>query len=507
MNPSTPAPFLVIDLPAFPLQAVQRLTEEPPNRPAVVTESQGRQSRVIAANEAARRGQVEPGQSLAQARSRTGELRVFSRQPAAEEAAMELLFALAYIHTPFLERSANGLFTLELRGLGRRDPIQLAHALLGDLQKHGFDPRLGLAPTPDLALFTARAATREEPVRQTRAGLTGTFTQASPLPADLATLPLSAANPSPKLLSILSAWGLRHLADLVALPRAELTRRLGEEAHQLWEQASGERRRLLTRAQPPRHFRVQHELEFTLHTLEPLLFLIQRLLDSLSAQLRAATQCAREIQLTLHLDHAHPHVRSFQLPAPTARSELLFRVLHLYLEQLRTKEAVTGLALVAEPVDPPNRQQGLFHAQLKDPWKLLETQTQLVGLLGHDRVGCPQMLDTHRPDSFQMRPLPNELPPLEPEPASPPPSGRPLRRLRPHVPARVNLRNGRPVHLDHPSWRGWITQSDGPYALSGEWWQTDLFWHQTEWDVALTDGQWLRLSQQGQAWSIEGVYD
>lgn len=495
------AMYLVLLIPAFPLQTVQRLEAEGdvPPEPAAVTEARGKQSRVVAANELALDGGVELGQSLAQARARVRGLRAHSRQPASEAAAMDLLFALAYVHTPYLERTAPGLLTLELRGLREGNPERLAHTLLADLQAHGFAPRLGLGSTPDLALFTARATSGHSPLHPSSLHL-------QPFSA----LPLEAAQPPEKLLATLHQWGLRTLGDLSALPRAEVSRRLGAEAAELWEQASGERRRLLERAEPPRVFRVYHEIEYTVHTLEPLLFLLQRQLEQLVAQLKAAGRCASELRLELSLDHADPYVRSFQLPAPTTRTELLFRVLHLHLEQVRTAEPITGLALAATPVDPPHRQQGLFHAQLKDPWQLLETQTQLVGLVGHDRVGRPQMLDTHRPDAFEMTALPTEVPPLDTDTVATlarRPVERPLRRLRPPEPVQVWSYEQHPTRLEHRLWRGPIAHARGPYAASGEWWQRDTFWERREWDIVLANGTELRLHQTADHWFLEGLYD
>ncbi|MFP4542342.1 MAG: hypothetical protein ACLFR7_12000, partial [Opitutales bacterium] len=396
--------------------------------------------------------------------------------------------------------------TLELRGLKHGSPERLAHALLGELCAHGFVPRLGLGPTPDLALFTARATTAEQPLRLTSGDHSSFRTHHS----SFHHLPLTAANPSDKLLGILGDWGLHTLGDLTALPLAEVARRLGDEARDLWERASGQRRRLLERAEPPREFQVSHEIEYTLHTLDPLLFLLQRLLEQLTAQLRAAGRCAGALQLRLALDHAAPYERSFQLPAPTARTELLFRVLHLHLEQVRTDEPITGLALAATPVAPPHRQQGLFHAQLKDPWQLLETQTQLVGLVGDGRVGCPEMMDTHRPDALVLKALPAALPPLseaararlERMPCSP------LRRLRPPEPCRVWLAGAVPHHLEHDIWRGPIVAVDGPFASSGEWWQRDTYWARQEWDLTLRDGTRLRLLHTPlEGWQVDGIYD
>jgi len=81
-----------------------------------------------------------------------------------------------------------------------------------------------------------------------------------------------------------------------------------------------------------------------------------------------------------------------------------------------------------------------------------------------------------------------------------------FRRLRPPCPARVTLTAGRPVHLQSERLTARIVASVGPWRSSGEWW-TERPWVHDEWDAELADGTLCRLTHDGSAWRLEGIYD
>lgn len=490
--------FAVLDLPAFPLQALLRLQANPPAGPAVATEAVGHQSRVIAANVEAIEARVHIGMTAAQARARCSQLHMFSRQPQAEQTTMDLVFALLYQVTPRIEKTRPGTLTCNLKGARIDDRTLLALSLLEQIRANGMQGKFGIAPFPDLALFAAQAAHVDSPLK-----VVGNDTHS------LARLPLEATGCSDELKTIFFQMGLQDLGNFLQLPCAEVARRLGDEAFMLWEAASGTRIRLLREEPPPRHFRISQELEYRVHTLEPLMFLLHRFLQQIEAQLRAATQYASHLELSLTLDHANTYQRNFKLPEPTQRAELLLRILHLHLEQLQTEEAIVGIQVEVTPVDPPHRQRGLFHTSLKDPWRFTDTQAQLVGLLGSESVGRPRLLDTHRPDSFVLEPVLDEIEPLtenEQERISQR-TGPALRRCRPPIPVGVLQRNGQPVRLEGSLHRGAVQRAHGPFQLAGDWWQRDTAWSRTEWDIELIDGSALRLLHRHNSWFIEGIYD
>jgi protein ImuB len=322
----------------------------------------------------------------------------------------------------------------------------------------------------------------------------------------LAPLPLAAADPSTELAAVLANWGLRTLGDLTALPRDEIVRRFGAEGLALWQRAAGGDTRPLHPVVPPQKFSAQIEFENEIETLEPLLFILRRFLDRLALELRASQHVAAELHLTLKLEDDTAHTRRFRLPEPTADVEILFRALHTHLEALTTPAAIVALSLDLTPARPLVRQQGLFETGLRDPHGFAETLARVSALVGAERVGTPQLEDTHRPDAFKLA----APAPVIASPAADPihPSvGLPLRRFRPPLPVRLSRAADGTVYLWSDRVQGEISLRSAPYPASGEWWQPDRAWQRTEWDIALAEGGLYRLVQIGREHFLEGEYD
>jgi protein ImuB len=299
---------------------------------------------------------------------------------------------------------------------------------------------------------------------------------------------------------------VRTLGELTALPRDDIVRRFGAEGLALWQRASGGAPRPLHTVAPPQTFGADMEFEQEIETLEPLLFILRRFLDRLALELQSAQLVAAELELMLRLEDDTRHTLHLRLPEPTADVEILFRTLHTHLESLRTATGIVAVQLRLTPARPLVRQQGLFETGLRDPHGFAETLARVSALVGSDRIGTPQLEDTHRSDAVKLiAPLAVIPPPVE----SPVHAvlGRPLRRFRPPLPARVELTDGRATYLWTEQVHGEISSQRGPWPSSGEWWQADRAWARHEWDIELVEGGLYRLLRIGEAWFIEGEYD
>jgi protein ImuB len=248
------------------------------------------------------------------------------------------------------------------------------------------------------------------------------------------------------------------------------------------------------------------EFEDAIETLEPLLFILRRFLDRLSLELITSQHVASEIALSLRLEDETSHARSFRLPEPTADPEILFHALHTHLESLQTAASITALDLRLVPTRPLVRQQGLFETGLRDPHGFAETLARISALVGSDRLGTPQLEDTHRPDTFKLVPPAAVIPPLA-LPSVHPHLSTPLRRFRPPLPARLEFTGDRPTFLWTERMQGEISFRSAAWPSSGDWWQNDRAWSRLEWDIALAGGGLYRLLCVGGAWFIEGEYD
>jgi hypothetical protein len=319
-------------------------------------------------------------------------------------------------------------------------------------------------------------------------------------------LPLAVAEPPPHLAEILEGWGVRTLGGFTALSKADVTQRLGTEGLMLWERAAGEVTRPLRMITPPQTFTAEMTLEHEIETLEPLLFVLRRFIDRLALELRNAGFVAGEMTLGLMLADDTAHTRAFRLPEPTAREEILFRVLHTHLESLHTAETVRGVSLECRPVRPLARQQGLFESALRDPHGFAETLGRVAAVVGPERVGTPVLENTHRPDAVQLVVPATVVPPMakaEMHPAR----GLPLRRYREPLMATVELSGAAPAYVWTRSMQGAVHGLGGPWRGSGEWWDAGRLWRREEWDVELESGGVYRLLRKPEGWFVEGEYD
>jgi protein ImuB len=524
--------FAVLHIADFALQAVLRTEPGQSAQAAALFSGDGKKSRVIATNPTARRAGVERGMSAPQAVARCPKLVIRAPLPAAEAEARAALLAVGFTLSPSIEDTTPGVCTIDLKGVDGEKLGPAAEAAVAELTRLGLPATAGLAATPLLALYAARHLSlsssslsfsfsssplspelapsnrrrkrneKEESEREPSRVLHVTDTASF-----LAPLSISVADPSPELSAVLASWGVRTLGGLTALPRDEIVLRFGAEGLALWQRAAGGSARPLHPVAPPKSFFASMEFEQEMETLEPLLFVLRRFLDRLVLELQAAHAVVAELRLSLQLADDTSHTLPLRLPEPTGEIEILFRALHTHLEALRTASGIVAVQLHLTPTRPLVRQQGLFETGLRDPHGFAETLARVSAIVGSDRVGTPQVEDTHRPDAVKLVAPHAVIPPPPAETALHPPLGLPLHRFRPPLPARLEFMDGRATYLWTEQVRGEISMQRGPWVKSGEWWQADQAWSRREWDIELTDGGLYRLVHTQDTYFLEGEYD
>ena len=504
--------FAVLHISEFPLHAVLRATPGLVSaQPVAVlahdtTASARSRAIVLAANLPARALGNTARLTASQALARYAALRLLSASLAAETEAQATLLATAFTLSPLVEATAPGTATADVTGLAADERLPALRRAVASLAALALPTTAGLAATPLLALYAAHHAACAPSLSLSREARDPVVV-VTDARAFLDPLPLATAAPPPALAQILAGWGVHTLGALTDLPRADITLRLGAAGAALWARAAGETTRPLHPVSPPREFSGAFAFEDAVETLEPLLFILRRLIDRLTLELTAAGFVAEELSLALTLADESTHTRTFRLPEPSAAPDLLFRALHTHLESLHTPSPIAALHLHVTPVRPLVRQHGLFDTSLRDPHGFSESLARAVAVVGSGRVGTPQRADTHRPDAFALSPPASVVPP-----AAPPPLhaalGLPLRRFRPPLPTNVELVGHAPAFVWCDYAHGPVASTRGPWRGSGEWWETDRSWEREEWDVALADGCGLyRLLRTPTGWFIEGEYD
>jgi len=395
---------------------------------------------------------------------------------------------VAAAFSPSFEQTAPDTVVFRADGLQRLhgSPRQIAEAI-GRLA--GPQINIALAATADAAIIAARNFP----------GIT-----IAPLLDDL---DVSALPLSDELHDTLDTWGIYTFEQLAQLPETGLAERFGAEGVYLQRLARGAIDRPLKIFQPETTYEDRIQLDHPVSLLEPLLFLIARLLNDQCARLLSNAMAANEVTIRLELEDRLEHIRTLRLPVPMRESKSLLKLLQMDLEAHPPTAPTIALTLSLKPVHPRTVQTGIFLPVTPAPDKLELTLARIRGIVGENNVGIPQLLNTHHPHPFHL------VTGQSPTPIPQSPSGQSLipnpqhafRYFRPPLPATVSLDGNRPLRISAPGIFGKVLNAAGPWRSSGDWWTTTT-WARDEWDIALSNGSLYRIYRNPH-WFIEGSYD
>lgn len=512
--------FACIHVPDFLVQAAMRNERgDLRKQPVAILEGPEALLKVTAVNDAARREGIEVGLSRPQAEICPNIL-LRKRSQEQENAAQAALLDCASWCSPRVESTLPGTVIADIHGTER---------LLGSLQdigsklsartgECGFSANVGIAANPDTALYAAR-------------GFTGISVIAAGEEAQkLAALPVEILEPSAKILDVLDSWGIGNLGAFATLPPIALVQRLGQEGLALQRLAKGEARRELVPAEAPLSFQESMELEEPVELLEPLAFILNRLLEQITSRLQARTLATDVVHTVLELeirpdlevqgDRPKSQIelctREMKLPVPTEDAKLLLKLLQLDLEAHPPHAPIKKVTITAEPARLRPTQAGLFVPLAPEPGKLEVAVARLRGLVGdvdssgRPRVGTPAVTDSNCPDDFAVVPFKS----LQREPLRhclPSPTLA-LRIFRPPLPAAVQMKDEVPVAVAFNGYKARVLTAAGPWRSSGAWWVQQNEWQREEWEVALdgnTASGLFRLFRDTLSgrWFVEGMYD
>jgi len=519
-------PFACIYVPNFSMAAALRAEPELQARPVAILEGKPPLEKIIAVNEKAGASGITPGIPKAQGELCT-ELALRSRSPLQESSAHAALLDCAQSFSPCVEDSAPDTVFLDLAGMESLlgSLPEISRAISTRAAALGLQANVAVASNPDAALVAAR-------------GFPGiTLLTAGKEAAHLGPLPVEVLfadrlegdqrKEADRLLETLDRWGIRNLRSLAALPEVSLSERLGQEGLRLQRLARGAASRTLVPVEVPLVFEEAVELDHPITLLEPLAFLLNRLLEQLCARLGSRALATQELRLTLELETyssssasqlKNNFVRTLRLPLPMLDAKVFLKLLQLDLNAHPPGAPIIKIHLAAEPARPRSAQGGLFLPPSPEPEKLELTLARIAGMVGEHKVGALELLDTHHPEGFRMRRFVAEVARRVPQKQNPDAAQAAsaitaLRRFRPPLRATVTLENGQPMHLvcNKKEVKGEVLWKAGPWRFSGDWWEREA-WSRDEWDIALKTGEAIALYRLvhdlfAGCWFVEGTYD
>ena len=423
--------------------------------------------------------------------------------------------------SPRVEPIGDREVTIDLRGLERLigDARTIAAELRRTAAERGLRVRAAVAGTRTAARLLVHAhpgLTIAEPGDERRA--------VAHVPIEL--LAVVGEDPDPRSadrLLTLRRWGIRTLGDLADLPDDEIAARLGQRGVAWQRLARGEDPRPLVPAAPEERFEQALDLEWPIDGLEPLSFVLGRLMDPLSAHLERCDRAAAVLHVRLHLVKRdgvarEVHARSLQLPAPIRDPRTLRTLALLDLESHPPAAAIDRVVVVVDPTPGRVVQFSLLARPLPSAEQLSTLMARLQALMGEERCGAPAEVDSWQPGAFAMKRFaPRELDHLPTSNAQlPTPSPLPqmaLRRFRHPVAIRMRLDEGKPsrVAIDRRGLAGGRVEAcAGPWRTTGAWWEMTPFpWNRDEWDVTVEGGETYRVFHDRDSghWFLDGVVD
>ena len=451
----------------------------------------------------------------------------------AENNTAELSLAeFAYAFSPIIEETRPDTVVLDVSGcdLLFGSDYQLATEIFGRAQKSATDGGLNrtisiaLAANPDVAIHAAK-------------NLTGiTFISPGEELTCLGKLPLSALQFSlvqldqqqaAEIFETLRLWGVASFFEFASLPTAGVAERLGQEGVRLQQLAAGKIERHLRLKQPPPVFATSIELEHAIIELEPLSFILARLLNQLCATLNAYALATNELLVELKLEDQSIHERRLTLPYAMRDHKVFLKLMLLDIEMHPPHKAINAISIHCEPVKPRLLQNGLFIPLAPEPEKLELTLARIAKLVGPDNVGSPALLDTHRPRAFSIKRFvvkdpvkKNNKRAATKSPKSQITNSKSIlgfRVFRPPLRAIVEADHDVPKQISawdkQRSVYGKVVNLAGPWRTTGDWWREDR-WARDEWDVAIESGTGIeagvyRIYRElaTGVWFVEGSYD
>jgi protein ImuB len=485
-------------------QSLLRLRPELHDKPCVVSEGDAPAETTCALNTRARLLGLRQGMTKVEVETFENVM-VLQRSPKTEAAVRRILLECAGAFSPRIEdRSIDGLFVCAVDVAGTESlfgpPLMLAKQIRQRIRSVGIVAAVTISANLHTSVCLARGLSGGVPLRVVPRGEEAKA---------LAPLPVSVLDVTEAQAEIFSAWGIRSVGAIAALPERALIARLGQDAKRLLQLAQGKHPHLLQPIDIPFVLEEQAELDSPLDDLESLLFGLSTMLEQLIIRARSRVFALASVTITLRLDGGGTHARTVNPRVPTNEKRLWLKLLQLDLEGHPPNASILGVHLHAEPGATSKVQLGLFSPQLPEPGRLDVTLARITAIVGDGNVGMAVLDDTRRSSDFHVEPfaITNTEPPV-PNESSP----LCLRLLRPAERTRVEFRRGQPCEIHFRSRCYMVERVYGPWLKGGDWWNESI-WGNEQWDViAKADDESLlacRLSHDFvvKDWRVAGLYD
>lgn len=487
----------------FSAQALLRLRPELQRKPVAVMEGEPPREFVCSANTSGYALGVQRGITRPQMELLEG-LEILRRSLSEEQSARDALLECVRRFSPRVEELCfDGALGFGADISGTEKLLGAAENIVNNLQQQAQAIGITVSVAASCNFHTALCWAKAHP--KTKVIALGDEKQTlAPIPIDVLDLTLDQSVTFP-------LWGIHTLGALAALPETALVARLGQDGKRLHQLARGEHPHLLKPVE--QEFELKEEIEFEagVESLDSILFVLSPMLRQLVVRAQSRALALAQITVACVLEGGATHARTIRPVLPTIDHEALLKLIHLDLIANPPSAAVVAIRVQAETNKPSRAQLGLFSPQFPESMRLEVTLARLAAVVGStERVGAPELLDSHRRDAFRVRHFSSPEETKMQTAVAPARSG--LRVLRPAEPAYVQIYNDRPHQFVFCSEQYMVLECYGPWHSSGDWWGPER-WAREQWDVVASSRSGKPLCCQMNCdpsmkmWQVEALYD
>src|SRR6185369_8706824 len=249
---------------------------------------------------------------------------IHGQQLPAEVSGTRFLSEFAYTFSPLVEETSPNTVVIDVEGCALRfgSDYELANEIAKQAKAErpgglGCKVNVALAANPDAAIHAAKyfkGITLISPGEELNAlgelPIEKLFSDCSPKSK------VQSPKTANEILETLRLWGVHTFKEFADLPVAGVSERLGQEGLKLRELASGKTSRHLKLRQAAPEFNNAIELEYPISELEPLAFILARLLNQICANLNAYALATNALQVEMRLERGAVHEITLSLPYP-----------------------------------------------------------------------------------------------------------------------------------------------------------------------------------------------
>lgn len=468
-------------------------------------------------NKAAEEQGLNQGMSLSDARALCPDLHTALAEPETDRQFLAALARWAKRYCPWVGFEENGL-VLDVTGSthlfalhdgdnpqgGMQSDLNGEDAMMQDicarLSRSGMSVTLGCADTRGAAWALARFA---------KNGQHKNAPQGKMLPL-VGSLPVAALRIEPEVNIGLQRLGLRTITDVIACPRATLSRRFGAGTLLRLDQLLGAQSEPVSPSGDSLRFAARLTLPEPIGLFEDVSAGLARLLTRVCAKLTIHEKGARQLRLRIRRVDMASHEIEINLARAMRDGVRIAALFEKPLSEIDAGYGIDQLHLIVtqiEDLSPRQVSRITSLAQTKDDDGFTDLITRLGNRIGFDNVTRVLPAQSHIPEkSYLIAPAAYSEPTAQ---GWPTPGPRPIILFAPEI--IMSTGSQPPAQFRWRSLYFTTAQTIGPERIAPEWWLDDPNWRsglRDYWRIQTRQGRrlWMFFTPQQPGWFVQGEF-